>query len=76
MERYRLALAVWFDRTAIAIVSTKSQSGLTKMAVAPCLSKCLASFSKHFAVSPSLLDGTESPRFAVLQYQVRTRGNL
>ncbi len=29
-ELYRLALAVWFDWTAIAFASTKSRTGLTK----------------------------------------------
>ncbi len=36
-ELYRVALAVWLDWTAIATVSTKSRTGLTKISVAPCL---------------------------------------
>ncbi len=59
--RYLYAVAVWIDWTAIALVSTKSRTGLIKIAVAPCESECLASFSRHSAVSPGLLAEVEGP---------------
>ncbi len=60
VEQYWYTVAVWIDWTAIALVSTKSWTGLIKIAVAPCVSECLASFSRHSAVSPALLPETEA----------------